>query len=127
MTLRTYLAMMAAGSLFCWALFTYSLFFIDPEVTNWAGFALFYASAFLALVGTTAIFGFLLRFVIMRKALAFRLVADAFRQSFLFSTLVVTILYLMSKQLFSWTNSILLAVGLAVLEFFLVSGNGAQE
>jgi hypothetical protein len=105
----------------CWAVFFFVLGTVNPEITNWVGFMLFYLSLFLSLVGTSAIIGFLVRFVGLKKTLAFRSVAEAFRQSFLFSFLAVASLFLLSKNLFSWFNLVFLVIGLSVLEFFLIS------
>ena len=58
MTLSKYLSAMIAASLICWALWVYVIFTIDPSVTNWIGFLLFYVSIFLAMSGTFAIVGF---------------------------------------------------------------------
>lgn len=121
MTLHFYLATMILASSICWAVFFFVVWTINPDITNWLGFALFYVSLFLALVGTAAVIGFLIRFVGLKKELVFRSVAEAFRQSFLFAFLVITGLMLASKNLFSWLNLVLLIIGLSVLEFFLIS------
>jgi hypothetical protein len=99
----------------------YILFTVNPEATNWIGFSLFYVSLSLSLIGISALLGFLFRFIILKKELAFRLVKDAFRQSFLFSALIVISLFLLSKGMFSWLNLLLLVVGLTVMEFFWLS------
>jgi hypothetical protein len=82
---------------------------------------LFYLSFFLALTGSAALLGFFIRFVILKHELAFRAVKEAFRQSFLFSFLIIASLFLLSRNLFTWVNLGLLIVGLTVLEFFLLS------
>jgi hypothetical protein len=112
---------MAAATAVCWLLWGVIIFIIDPEVTNNIGFMLFYSTLFLALVGSSAIIGFLVRFVALRQAMAFRLVKEAFRQSFLFSILIIVCLILLSKGLFTWMNVSFLIIGLTVLEFFLLS------
>ncbi len=120
MTLRAYLSLMTAATLICWLAFVFIIFMVNPEVTNWIGFLLFYLSLFMALVGTGAVAGFLVRFVGLKRKLAFHSVREAFRQSFLFSFLVVAVLILLSQNLFGWLNLLLLIIGLSVLEFFLV-------
>ena len=112
---------MAAATLVCWLLWAVVVFIIDPEITNVVGYSLFYATLFLALVGSSAIIGFLIRFVALRQALAFRLVKEAFRQSFLFSILIITCLILLSLDLFTWLNLSFLIIGLTIMEFFLLS------
>jgi hypothetical protein len=112
---------MVATTAFLWGLFIFIINLINPENTNTLGFTIFYVSLFLALAGTTAIIGFFIRFKLMKKELAVRAVKTAFRQSFLFSFLLVAILFLLSQKLFSWFNIILLILILSVLEFLLIS------
>lgn len=121
MTLKSYLITMSLISLVCWGVFIFILWSINPATTNWIGFLLFYFSLFLALTGTAAIIGFVIRFIAMKKELAFRLVKEAFRQSFLFAALIVFSLFLLSKDLFNWLNLALLIISLSTLEFFLLS------
>lgn len=108
-------------TIICWACFVYVIFTINPETTNLLGFVFFYTSLFLALVGTAAIVGFLVRFVALKKEMAFRLVKEAFRQSFLFAALIVSSLMLLSWDLFTWLNILFLVLGLSVVELFLLS------
>lgn len=105
---------------FCWAIFGYVIFTINPFETNIIGFSLFYASLFISLVGTAAIVGFLVRFVGLKRDLAFKSVKEAFRQSFLFALLIIISLFLLSKNLFIWWNLLYLIGGLSILEFFLL-------
>jgi len=121
MTLKSYLVTMSVLTFICWGAWIYLLLAINPEVTNWIGFVLFYVSLFLSLVGTAAIVGFLIRFVLMRQVLAFRLVKEAFRQSFLFAILIVISLLLLANDLFTWLNLSFLVIGVSILEFFLLS------
>jgi hypothetical protein len=112
---------MAIATLLCWIAWGYILWTVNPETTNWPGFLLFYVSLFWAVTGTAALLGFVVRFVALKKELAFRSVKEAFRQSFLFAALIVISLMLLSKGLFSWLNLLFLVIGLSVLEFFLLS------
>ena len=121
MTLRSYLIIMSLATLVCWLAWFYILWVVNPGVTNWAGFLLFYLSLFLALIGTIAIIGFFIRFIGLKHELAFRSVKSAFRQSFLFSFFIIMILFLLSQELFSWLNVFFLVIGLSVLEFFIIS------
>lgn len=121
MTLRSYLVIMIIATLVCWGLWVFVLWSVNPEVTNWLGFSLFYLSLFLALAGTAAIIGFLIRFIFLKRQLAFRAVKIAFRQSFIFAFLITASLFLLAHDLFTWLNLILLVVGLSVLEYFLIS------
>lgn len=126
MTLKSYLILMLCATAICWGAFVLVTKATDPFLTNWLGFTLFYAALFLSLVGTFSIAGFLLRFAALRQVMAFRLVTDAFRQSFLLALLVVVSLILLSLDLFSWLNFFLLIGGTAALEYFLLSYGRAR-
>jgi hypothetical protein len=78
-------------------------------------------SLFFCLLGTGAIIGFVIRFIALRQHLIFRLVIDAFRQSFFFAILILAGLFLLSRNLFSWLNILMLVSGLSVLEYMLIS------
>jgi hypothetical protein len=121
MGLKTYLLTMSIATLLCWAAWVLIFFTVDPETTNQVGFGLFYSSLSLALIGTGAIIGFIVRFVFLKHDLVLRHVLDAFRQSFLFALLLVVSLILLSAKLFSWVNLFFLMAGLTILEYFLVT------
>ena len=121
MTLKTYLTIMLLGTAICWAAWVVVINSIDPETTNLVGLLLFYSSLFLAIVGASAILGFLVRFILLRQELVFRQVVRAFRQSFLLAAVVVASLIMQSSHLFTWYNALFLIIGLTVLEFFLIS------
>jgi len=121
MTLKSYLLVMAILTAFCWGLFIFVAGITDPNTTNLIGFLLFYLSLFLSLSGTSALIGFLIRFGVMKKELAFNLVRLAFRQSFLFSLFVIALLILKAKDLFSWLNLGLLVIIFVISELFLIS------
>jgi len=121
MTLKSYLTIMTVATVICWSAFAFVLWTINPEITNWLGFVLFYLSLFLALAGTAAIVGFLIRFVGLKHELAFYSVRIAWRQSFLFAFLIIAILLLSAHSLLTWLNLFLLVMGLSILEYFLLN------
>ncbi|MDD4333517.1 MAG: hypothetical protein PHT51_05425 [Patescibacteria group bacterium] len=127
MSLRSYLLIMIVATLVCWGAFCFVIFSINPDTTNWVGFLLFYISLFLAVSGTAAILGFVVRFIALKRELAAQAVREAFRQSFLFSVLSVAILLMLAHNLFSWLNLFLLVVGLSVLEYFLITYTNSRE
>ncbi|MDD5528232.1 MAG: hypothetical protein PHO56_04685 [Patescibacteria group bacterium] len=126
MTLKNYLILMIAMTLVCWGVFAGVVISINPNTTNWPGFAMFYASLFLSLLGTSTIIGFLFRFWLLKQQLAFRAVGEAFRQSFLFVILILAALFLLSHHLFTWLNIVFLIVGIALLELCLISYSRAR-
>lgn len=121
MTLKSYLLSMSVLTAFCWGIFIFVAGLVNPELTNWLGFLLFYLSLFAALSGTIFLLGFIFRFVALKKELAFNLVRNAFRQAFLLALFIVIILVLKAQDLFTWLNLSLLVFIFAVLELF-VSG-----
>ncbi len=120
MTLKKYLTFMVISTVICWSIFVYILFLVNPFQTNYIGFLLFYISLFFALSGTFTIFGFLIRFVGLKRELEFYSVKTAFRQSFLFSILLVIVLILKSKNLLSIQNLSLLVIVLSFTEYILL-------
>ncbi|HKK54188.1 MAG TPA: hypothetical protein VJ926_01585 [Patescibacteria group bacterium] len=121
MTLKNYLTLMIIATLACWGAFLFILNTVNPEITNWLGFILFYSSLFLAVSGLAAIVGFLIRFWLLKQKLAFYSVNSAFRQSFLFGLLVISTLLLLANKLFTIFNVLLLVVIITLIEFFLIS------
>ena len=121
MTLKNYLWVMGTMTLLCWGIFALMLNLIDPTSTNWLGFLLFYVALFLALSGTAALLGFIIRFVALKRDLVFYAVSTAFRQSFLFALFIVISLFLLSNNLFTWLNVALLLIIFAILELFIAS------
>ncbi|MFH1232835.1 MAG: hypothetical protein V1651_03165 [Patescibacteria group bacterium] len=121
MSLRSYLIIMILATLLCWVAFGVIVQTVNPEVTNSVGFLLFYLSLFLAIVGTSAIVGFVIRFIGLRHELILNSVISAFRQSFLFAFFIIATLFLLASNLFSWLNVGLLIISLSVAEFFLLS------
>jgi hypothetical protein len=114
---------MSVTTAFIWGIFLFVINAINPETTNWVGFALFYATLFLALSGTAAIVGFFFRFKVLKKEMVYNSVKTAFRQSFIFSLMITMILYLLSENLFSWFNLILLIIILTLIEFLTMNYN----
>ena len=121
MTLKNYLLVMSFLSFFCWAIFLFVASLVDPTSTNWLGFVLFYLALFLSLSGTSALIGFIIRFFVAKKQLAFNLVKLSFHQSFLFSLFIIFLLILKSQQLFNWLNLFLLLIIFTILDLFLIS------
>jgi hypothetical protein len=121
MTLKNYLWVMFVLTAICWGIFFFVARLIDPTATNWLGFVLFYCALFASLSGTAALAGFIIRFIALKKELAFNLVKIAFRQSFLFSLFIIILLILKSGRMFNWLNLALLVMIFTILELFLIS------
>lgn len=121
MTLRKYLLLMGMASLVCWLAFFMVVFYLNPFSGGIIAVFFFYASLFLAIVGSFAIIGFILRRKFLQGELIFRQVAVTFRQAFWFGLLVTISLGLKKMNMLTWYNSLLLILVLVVLEFFFLS------
>jgi len=121
MTLKKYLSVMSVLTAVCWGIFFFVADLVDPTATNWLGFLLFYLALFASLSGTIALLGFVFRFIIIKKELAFNSVKVAFRRSFLFSAFIILLLMLQAADLFNWLNLLLLVIIFSILELFLVN------
>jgi len=121
MTLKSYLLVMSVLTGISWGIFIFVASLVDPTLTNWLGFMLFYLALFVALSGTIFLGGFVIRFIALKRELAFNLVKSAFRQSFLLALFIVFLLVLKAQDLFAWLNISLLVVIFAILELFLIS------
>lgn len=121
MTLKNYLLTMFVLTAVCWGMFAFVIGMVDPEATNWLGFILFYSSLAVSLIGSFAIIGFVARFIFSKDEVIFNLVKIAFRQSFLISIFVISLLILKSAELFNWLNLILLAIIFTIIELVITS------
>ncbi|MDD4412134.1 MAG: hypothetical protein PHR00_00570 [Patescibacteria group bacterium] len=121
MTLKNYLTLMIVSTLAAAICFGLVINLVDPYKTNQLGFWMFYGSFFATILGIASIFGFILRFVILRKVLATKAVIVSFRQAFLMSFLVIAVFAMFAKDVFSWLNFLLMVIGFSALEFFLLS------
>lgn len=121
MTLKKFLLSITGLTLLSLIIFLIIAFSIDPKQSNWAGFFLFYFSLFLFLSGILAIFGFTLRKKIVKNNFDFYLIKTSFRQSFLFSFLIIATLFMIAERLFSWLNIIILIIILTIIEYILIN------
>lgn len=120
MTLKKYLIVTALATAMCWTIFLFVASVVNPELTNWLGFLLFYLSLFMAVSGTASLIGFLIRFVALRHELAFYAVKVAYRQSFLFALFIIAILILLSQSLFTWLNLLMLVAVFVIAEMVMI-------
>ncbi|MEI6836134.1 MAG: hypothetical protein WCK59_04865 [Candidatus Falkowbacteria bacterium] len=120
MTLKKYLMVTALATAVCWTIFLFVSSVINPELTSWLGFLLFYLSLFMAVSGTASLIGFLIRFVALKHELAFYAVKIAYRQSFLFALFIIAILILLSQDLFTWLNLFMLVAVFVIAETFMI-------
>lgn len=116
MSIRGYVFLMFIGTLLAWVAFGGVTANTTPESAGVVGFALFFSTLYVALVGTFALIGLVLRKFLMRSEIPSRQVWVSFRQSFSFALLIVVALFLQSKSLLYWWNLLFLVIALTFVE-----------
>ncbi len=123
MTLSKYLTVMIISTLLCWGAWLLVVWQINPFEANFISFLIFYMSLFLALIGTLAIVGFLLRIIFYKKREPyFRQVKKSFRHSIFLTILLVAALILQSQRFLNWWNLIILMLAVIFFELFFLTG-----
>jgi len=121
MSLRGYIVLMLLATIACYLAFGAVLYFFDPTAGGIFTLLFFYASLFLALIGTFSLLGLLFRIFFTKDNLIFKKVTTSFRQAIWFALLIVSSLYLRSVNLFVWRNLLFLVAAFALLELFFMS------
>ena len=111
----------AVATAVCWTVFLFIASVVNPEITSWLGFVLFYLSLFMAVSGTASLIGFLIRFVALRHELVFYAVKIAYRQSFMFALFIIITLILLSQGLFTWLNLFMLIAVFVIAEMVMIN------
>ena len=111
MSLRQYLSLMIFSTILCWIAWGMVLVNIDPFQTSVSGFAFFYVSLFLSLVGTLSLIAFLGYRLFSRAELPlYRYVQKSFQGGVIASALILLLLMLQGQSLLRWW-SVALFVG----------------
>lgn len=117
MTLRSYLFLMSIATLLCWLAWFLVLFSVDPTGSGFLGFLFFYASLFLAIVGSGSVLGFVARRSFLPSdEVVFRHVKQTFRQSILFSGFIFLALILLERRWLSWWSLLILLLLVVAVE-----------
>lgn len=103
---------MTLGTLLCWVAWFFVLTNLSPGEAGLLGLVFFYASLFLALVGTISVIGFLIqRARNNNDDVVFRHVRQTFRHSVLSSCFLIIALMLKAQDMLSgWTALVLIVV-----------------
>lgn len=122
MTLRQYLFLMSLGTGMCWLAWGFIILNIDPKQAGFSGFAFFYLSLFLSLLGSISILGFWIRKKILKNDdIVFRHVKKTFRQGFILALAIILMLKLQQTEKFFWWVPILLAILIYLSEVLIFS------
>lgn len=124
MTYLAYVMYMSIGTIMALGVWVWTLLSINPETSGPAGILLFYVSLGLSLVGVFALLGLIIRVVIIRTSMMrIFVVRSSFRQSILFTLLVMSSLVLQMYSMMTWWAFLLLFMFAISLEFFFASGD----
>ena len=122
MTLRQYLVVMIAGTALAWAAVAAIIVAVNPAEASLVLLIFLYLSLFLAILGTLAVLGFLVRAVLFRQKMDLtRQVAVSFRQGVLLSALAVGALLFSSRGWLNWWTGIAMVVILTTVELIIIS------
>lgn len=126
MTFKQYLFFMSLGTFAAVAAWVVVLQSINPVLAGVSGRLMFYITLFVALVGTFALVGTMIRvLVVHKKAIVSREVARAFRHSILFSSIIILNLLMASVEYMKWWTVLLTVLFVAFIElFFLTAKRG---
>ena len=117
MSLPRFLVLLGISTVLSWITWGLVLNYLDPTAGAFNVF-LFAASLFLALSGTVAVTGFLVR--LWRSGstefVLYRALATSVRQGFLLGALTATVLVLQGSRLLRWWNALALLLALAIVE-----------
>lgn len=127
MSFRSYLILMTLSTLLAWSGWVFVLNAIDPTLSGWLGFLLFYFTFSIALFGSLALLGIAIRFWAKQSTLSVRITLKAFRQSLLFTTLFTISLLLFSQGWFRWWTMLLLLLITGFIELACVSQERTLE
>lgn len=121
MTFKQFLFTMLAATIIVWLAWVFILLKVDPTVSGWTGFLFFYATFFVACIGTLAIIGTAVRRHFRSQDLVSRQVLVSFRQSVWFSSILAVALILLSQGLFRlWIIALVIMV-FALMELAFLS------
>lgn len=121
MSLKQLIFIISAATAIFWLAWILVLIEVDPTSSGWVGLLLFFGSLFFSLLGS-----FFLSFLIYRRItnktdLEYKIVSASFRQSFFLGLVIIGALFLQSKHYLTWWNTIILVLGIGVLEYFFLS------
>lgn len=127
MSIQRYLILMTFATIVSWSSWAIVLFTIDLDVNRALALFLFFGSLFLALTGTFALAGFLIRSFLLRHEALFEQIGVSFRQAVLLAVLLVGLLILQGQRYLTWWNALLLLLFISLMEFFFRSEERSES
>lgn len=121
MSFRSYLILMTLATVAAWISWAVVLHGVDPTRSGVVGFLLFYLTFIMAVFGTIAILGLLIRLWRSKGKLPSRIAIRSFRQGILLGILLTSSLLLFSQNWFRWWTMLLMVVIVALIEMTFLS------
>ena len=121
MSFRLYLILMSVATTAAWVTWLVVLNAIDPAVAGTIGFILFFTTLSIAIFGTGSLLGVVYRLWQKTDEPKLRLTLHAFRQSILFTILLVSSLILFAQGWFRWWTMLLVVVIVSFIELIYIS------
>lgn len=110
---------MSISTALCFIAWAFVLFNVDPQKTDMIGFAFFYVSFLLALIGSVSLILFAsYAAIVPRETPMFRVVEQSFRDAFLISFAFLILVFFQGSRVLS------LHWGMLALLFFALLGTG---
>jgi hypothetical protein len=121
MTFRWFLIIITLATVAAWIGWVFVLNTTDPVSTGFIGYTLFYVTFAVAFLGTTALFGTLLRVWFHPDGMPYRQTVRALRQSVIFTGLFICAMLLLSFDLMRWWSAFLLVILFSLVELFFLN------
>lgn len=111
---------MAIATVAAWIAWIFVIHSVDPTQAGLLGFLLFYGTLSIAVLGTSVLFGTLLRVWFRPAQVLYRQTLRSFRQGFLLTGLFVGTLFLFAQNIFHWWTAMLLMLLFILIELLFV-------
>ena len=127
MSIRTILWGLGFVAAACWIAWALTIVNNNPDQGGQTVLISFYISLYVALVSTLTVAGFALRRHFGNNELRYGYLQASFRQAFIGSALLVSLLALQSVRLLAWWDILLLVAVSLLLELYLRSNARSQR
>ena len=121
MRLQSYLLGIGTSSVICWMALILTIFYINPENSQFLALSCFFVSLFFALAGTFTILGFYIRTLLSHNELYYANINISFRQGFLLALCLIGVLGLQALRLLTWWDGTLFVAILVLIEFYFLT------
>lgn len=121
MNFRSYLILMSIATVSAWVTWFVVLHGVDPSRTGTLGFLMFYGTLAMAMFGSLAVIGLVIRLWRTPQELSSRLTIRSFRQGILLTVLFTSSLFLFSQNWFRWWTMVLLVIIVGLVELLFMS------